>query len=873
MAQLRPYQTELLQRVLHALETDDRKRVMMQLPTGGGKTVIAGALLAHWLKANRRAVWLTHRKELIEQTGKVLNREGVRTVIDPRWRVGAEAQARRGAAVLLMAQTTGRRAAEGNVWGGYDPDDLMVIDEAHHSSANGYEQAMEQWPGMVLGMTATPWRLSEQEGFDHLFSSLVRGPQIAELQSEGALCKSRVLVPSAEQRIIGGRPGQIGDYTPSGIVRANAGPRRVMTAEAVNLWKQYAADRPTIAYAVSQEHAHNLQAFFQSNGIRAEVILSDTHRERRGAAIAGFKQGYVRVLINVLVATEGFDLPDASCVMMARPTLSLSLYLQMVGRGLRPKPDGGDCLILDLAGNTLTHGLPEALRSWSLPPRGEQDPDETVGSMEDVKDSGGKSCGRCGRLRGWRYWEYEHHCGNAHDLVCDLCHIDAHIAARLPVDPPLTTLVVPEKHSEGLARIAEWATLVALYHATDGPNWIRKDNWLTDAPVEEWYGVTTDDNGRVSELRLFANQLSGEIPAELGKLINLTLLSLAKNHLTGEIPHELARLTELTGLGLYSNQLRGEIPRWLGRLVNLTGLGLGDNQLTGEIPRELSSVTSLTELDLGNNQLSGEIPQEMGRLVNLTGLKLAGNQLTGEIPQELGHLADLMVLNLAFNQLTGKIPGELGRLAKLTELGLIDNQLTGEIPRELGHLTNLRRLYLDANQLTGKIPRELGSLANLTELGLNGNQLTGEIPWELGYLVNLTKLELLGNQLTGEIPWALGRLVNLTRLYLDSNQLTGEIPWELGRLASLTALDLGMNELTGEIPQELGRLTNLTYLRLRDNQLTGEIPKELGGLTKLNSIYLSGNSRLTGSIPEELRTVNDNDLLKLLVEILSNPRQ
>ena len=133
----------------------------------------------------------------------------------------------------------------------------------------------------------------------------------------------------------------------------------------------------------------------------------------------------------MLVAAEGFDLPDASCVMMARPTLSLSLYLQMVGRGLRPKPDGGDCLLLDLAGNTLTHGLPEARRRWSLVPRGKQapaglPPDDAVGEL------GGKSCGRCGRLRGWKHWEYEIHCGDAHDLVCDLCHIDAHLAAHLP---------------------------------------------------------------------------------------------------------------------------------------------------------------------------------------------------------------------------------------------------------------------------------------------------------------------------------------------------------------------------------------------------------------------------------------------------------
>ena len=869
MAELRPYQMELLQRVLHALETDDRKRVMLQLPTGGGKTVIAGELLAHLLGERRRAVWLTHRRGLVEQTCEMLNRDGVRAITDPGWKKGDEAQARRGATVILMAQTTGNHAKQGKIWGGYDANDLMVIDEAHHVPADSYVRAMEQWPGWVMGMTATPWRLSEKEGFDHLFNQLVCGPQIKELQSMGALCRTRVLVPSAEQRIVGGPLGQDGDYTEAGIVSTNESrPRRVMTAEAVKIWQEYAADRQTIAYAVTIKHANNLLTAFQRAGIRAKVIHTDTNLAQRDAAIDGFKRGAVKVLINVLVATEGFDLPDASCVMMARPTKSLALYLQMVGRGLRPKPDGGDCLILDLAGNTLEHGLPEAHRSWSLAPRGKQPDGEPAVDDDTVRELGGKSCGRCGRLRGWKSWEYEHHCGDAHDLVCDLCHIDAHIAARLPVNPLLDTLVDPVRHSDGLARLAEYAALVALYDATDGQNWIRKDNWLTDAPLEEWYGVSVGDNGRVNGLKLSLNRLRGEPTKELGRLTNLRVLDLSGNQLIGEVPRWLGDLTNLTILRLGGGWHRdfglgGGLPAELVNLTNLRELHLPSSQLTGEIPRWLGNLTNLNWLNFRGNRLSGEIPRELERLTNLRTLNLGSNQLTGEVPRWLGNLTDLDTLFLNYNRLSGEIPWELSNLTSLRALSLGGNQLTGEIPHWLGNFVNLTDLSLYDNRLSGEIPCALERLTNLTGLRLDGNQLTGDIPGWLGNFADLMDLSLHSNGLSGGIPWELGHLTNLSLLHLDGNQLSGEIPWALGRLNKLIELRLNDNQLAGDIPWELGRLANLGYLDLRHNRLAGEIPIELCRLDNLETIYLSGNGQLTGCIPEGLRNVEVNDLDEL----------
>ena len=229
-----------------------------------------------------------------------------------------------------------------------------------------------------------------------------------------------------------------------------------MTAGALAFWRKHAVGRPTIAYAVSVDHAHNLVAVFNDAGIPAAAIVTDTSQEERNRAIAEFREGGIRVLVNVLVATEGFDLPDASCIIIARPTMSLALYLQMVGRGLRPKSDGGNCLILDLAANSTIHGLAEDKRKWSLEPRGAQQfgdspvvrcPSCEAGSPAASHQcpvcgySFGKECDRCGRWRAHKHWRYENHCGDDHQFVCDLCHIDAHIQAHLPVAPPLDELV------------------------------------------------------------------------------------------------------------------------------------------------------------------------------------------------------------------------------------------------------------------------------------------------------------------------------------------------------------------------------------------------------------------------------------------------
>ena len=274
--------------------------------------------------------------------------------------------------------------------------------------------------------------------------------------------------------------------------------------------------------------------------------------------------------------------------------------------------------------------------------------------------------------------------------------------------------------ARGMAKITvvsgQRAALEALYHATDGPNWSNGNNWLTDAPLGDWYGVATDASGKVSEVRLGGNNLSGSIPPELGNLTNLTWLLLNANSLSGSIPPELGSLAKLWVLYLNSNDLAGAIPAELGNLTNLVQLNLRANSLSGSIPRELGNLANLWRLYLDSNDLTGAIPAELGDLA-LGYLRLADNDLTGAIPAELGNLASLRELILGENSLSGSIPAELGDLANLERLELHSNSLTGPLSATIGRMTGLRILGLSNNAgLNGPLPAEMTSMGQLRTL-------------------------------------------------------------------------------------------------------------------------------------------------------------
>ena len=243
------------------------------------------------------------------------------------------------------------------------------------------------------------------------------------------------------------------------------------------------------------------------------------------------------------------------------------------------------------------------------------------------------------------------------------------------------------------------AALVALYNATNGAGWTNNANWNTNAPLDQWFGVNTDADGRVVDLTLGNNNLTGSIPSSLGNLQEPYNLVLDGNQLTGEIPASLGNLSDLRWLWLSNNQLTGEIPDALGNLTNLEDMVLSQNRLTGEIPSTLGNLSGLTLLGLDNNQLTGEIPAALGNLTNLVfELRLDNNRLTGSIPAALGNLTELGVLYLNGNQLTGTIPAALGNMVALALLE-IDNDTGLCLDRNFPLATPFGQLTLAAGIL------------------------------------------------------------------------------------------------------------------------------------------------------------------------------
>ena len=425
---------------------------------------------------------------------------------------------------------------------------------------------------------------------------------------------------------------------------------------------------------------------------------------------------------------------------------------------------------------------------------------------------------------------------------------------------------------------------------------------------------------------LDSNRLTGNIPAELGKLSNLRSLWLTKNRLTGNIPAELGNLSNLEDLLLIENRLTGEIPAELGNLSSLKALRLNRNQLTGSIPAELEKLDNLLQLFLSENRLTGCIPDGLrdvpssdlwklglpycsdhpcvagGAVSNAmdTGLisdcealldardTLAGNgslNWSSNTPVaewdgvKIGGTPQRVTRIVLHNKgLNGTISSELCRLSMLTELNLSFNELTGEIPDELGNLSNLRVLNLRSNELTGEIPDQLGDLRSLKVLNLHSNNLSGDIP-DFSRITGLEELYLPNNAdyneddskvpgsgLTGEIPTWLNDMTNLKELWLWGNSLTGTIP-DLSGMTSLDKLKLANNDLMGGVPEASQLPPNMTWLIIDRNPLGGTIPN-LSSLSRLRLLWLHSND-LTGGIPAGNNFPADLDDLNLRDNMLT----
>ena len=405
--------------------------------------------------------------------------------------------------------------------------------------------------------------------------------------------------------------------------------------------------------------------------------------------------------------------------------------------------------------------------------------------------------------------------------------------------------------------------LEKLFYDTDGFGWRNARGWLQTNQPCDWYGITCRTSGWPREV---------------------THIDLSGNNLTGTLPGDLAFLSELqslridnSGPGIRLKKLTSVIPATLGDLEHLEILSFNSNAFTGAIPPELGNLINLRELDLGNNRLMGSIPERLGQLTNLEHLDLSGNQLGGAIPDTLQNLTQLEYLNISHNSLTRKLPHWIGQMNSLGFLDVSHNQLSGSIPPELRQLNQLLWLSLSNNQFMGALPLSLASLAsNITHCELGETQLCipDSPPYaHLGEVCSLlpqssckvcqgshcSTLETIYTQTDGAswrqsdgwlassdpCQWHGVQCSNqdITHLALPNNNLSGNLPNTLSSLQNLQNLDLSSNDLQGEIPATYSELKQLTRLDLSDNQLTGILPLEIATLgTQIDQCNLSMNA-------------------------------
>ncbi|KAG6537823.1 probable LRR receptor-like serine/threonine-protein kinase At3g47570 [Zingiber officinale] len=311
-------------------------------------------------------------------------------------------------------------------------------------------------------------------------------------------------------------------------------------------------------------------------------------------------------------------------------------------------------------------------------------------------------------------------------------------------------------------------------------------------------------------LILRGNMLEAKNAAEwsfLDALTNCTklrVLILENNNLGGTLPKSIANLSSfLDTLRLGGNHITGSIPAEIGRLVNLARFNMSSNYLDGVIPTALGSLSKLVDVDLSRNHFAGEIPATLGNITGLTTLILASNQLNGSIPNSLGKCR-LERLNLAANRLTGAVPKEILLISSLSILlDVSHNSLSGPLPPEIGHLNNLQTIDVSYNQLTGHIPPAIAQCQLLQNLYLQMNLFQGSIPSEFNQLKGIQVLDVSSNNLSGNVPDFLRSFHNMTYLNLSFNDLQGELPRD-GIFSNVSVFSVVGNEgLCGGVP-ELG---------------------------------------------------------------------
>ena len=349
------YQEDMKERIEKALRL--HRSVMAQMPTGTGKTYLLTAVIDSFVSNNpMEKVWIVaHRRELVSQ-------------IDETVRKFHSFSASNTSSLLSSVKAMSIQWLMRHYDEIEEEPGMIVIDEAHHALAKTYKEMWERFPNAkFLGLTATPCRLNGK-GFTDLFDVLVQSWSVPEFISKGRLATYDFVSIKSDgmtQRLIDSlqKRGADGDYQNKEMdMLLNKKPSIERLYRSL---EEFGKDRKGIVYAINISHAQKITKLYQENGVKAIAIDSKTPATERQQDIEAFKKGDIQVLVNVDIFSEGFDCPDVEFVQLARPTLSLAKYLQMVGRGLRVAKGKKNCVIIDNVGLYRVFGLPSQVWNWN----------------------------------------------------------------------------------------------------------------------------------------------------------------------------------------------------------------------------------------------------------------------------------------------------------------------------------------------------------------------------------------------------------------------------------------------------------------------------------------------------------------------------
>ncbi len=374
---LREYQTDVKSQIYDAWNAG-HKNVMLCLPTGLGKTVTFCSISIDMMGSRPTAI-LVHRKELVQQISLTLSEAGIiHNIIAPRPVILGIVAAQRtllkrqfydysAQVTVVSVDTLNARIGKHNTWA--KSIRLWITDEAAHLlKKNKWGRAVEYFPQAIgLGVTATPQRLDKRglgRHADGVFDVMVQGPNTRWGIENQYLSRYKIAVPSGDYQNYLKKAGDGADYTHAAMAAASS--QSHIVGDVVTNYQKFAKDKQAILFASDIATGEKMEQKFRDAGITAKLLTGLTEDKERLQALIDYRAKKIKVLLNVDLFDEGLDVPGIECVIMARPTMSLGKYLQMIGRGLRPLKGKEFLVIIDHVGNVQEHGLPDSHRKWTL---------------------------------------------------------------------------------------------------------------------------------------------------------------------------------------------------------------------------------------------------------------------------------------------------------------------------------------------------------------------------------------------------------------------------------------------------------------------------------------------------------------------------